>query len=371
MAKTHKSLRSASPEGAKRLFHITRQGWYFLALTLGVGLAALRTGNNLLFLVLGMMLGMVLLSGLLAELSLRKLSLKRFSPPELRSCKPFLMHVSIKNEKKRMPSFSIEVEDILEGQLMDKRCYFLKIPAGRTQKTSYRHAFPRRGRYRFIGFKVSTKFPFGLLRKSLIFENRGEVLVYPAPRKTALPATAAAELRGARFRRRLQRMGEPYGLREYRPGDDMRLVHHKASAHLNRLVIREHEESGARRAVIYIDNGLLLKSNEGYLSAAEALEAAISETTYLATDFLDRAIAVSLISRSGVIPFGTGKNHLAAVLRFLALLEYDDGDAPLQFRHHSFSDVVLLANRNGVSLLDRRGDATAPEKQTRAAEAHR
>jgi uncharacterized protein (DUF58 family) len=347
-------------KSSKRLFRITRQGWYFLVLTVGVGLAALRTGNNLLYLVLGMMLGMILLSGILAELSLRRLELERYPPSRMRSCKPFLMHVAIRNGKKMLPSFSIEVEDILEGQLMDKRCYFLKIPAGRRQRTSYRHAFPRRGSYRFVGFKVSTKFPFGFLRKSVILKEPGEVIVYPSPKKANIPPAAASAAQGARFRRLPQRVGDPYGLREYRPGDDLRLVHQKASAHLNRLVVREHEDSLARRAVIYLDNELRLEGQEAYLSSAEALERAIGQAAFVASRLADQGIETSLVTRTGVVPFGRGRSHLAAIMRLLALLDYSDRSKPLVLRHHAPADVALLVDRDGVRPLEAGGAALRP-----------
>ena len=48
------------------------------------------------------------------------------------------MEVVIKNGKRRAPSYSIEVED-LRGAPIDKRCYFLKIPAKGSQRTAYRH----------------------------------------------------------------------------------------------------------------------------------------------------------------------------------------------------------------------------------------
>ena len=50
------------------------------------------------------------------------------------------MGISLSNRKRRLPSFSVEVEDLVAGKPIDKRCYFLKLPAGRTQETAYRHS---------------------------------------------------------------------------------------------------------------------------------------------------------------------------------------------------------------------------------------
>src|SRR5207247_3457848 len=113
------------------------------------------------------------------EMSLRDLEVVRQPPARLYAQRPFLMGIGLKNKKRRTPSFSIEVEDLVGGRPLDKKCYFLKLPAGRVQHTSYRHTFARRGRYTFSGFRLSTKFPFALFRKSRLVELPTEVIVYP------------------------------------------------------------------------------------------------------------------------------------------------------------------------------------------------
>src|SRR5439155_22755331 len=129
------------------------------------------TGNNLLYLLLGMMLSLILASGILSETSLRGLSAARFPPVRLQAGRPFLMGIALTNGKRRLPSFSVEVEDLVGDTPLDKKCYFLKVPAGRQQKTSYRHAFPHRSRYLLTGLRLSTRFPFALFRKSRRIEG--------------------------------------------------------------------------------------------------------------------------------------------------------------------------------------------------------
>ena len=59
-----------------RKLKVTREGKYYLGITLGVGFAAINTGNNLLYLLLGMLLSLMLVSVVLSELSLRRLTVK-------------------------------------------------------------------------------------------------------------------------------------------------------------------------------------------------------------------------------------------------------------------------------------------------------
>ena len=57
-----------------RKLKFTREGKYYLGITLGVGFAAINTGNNLLYLLLGMLLSLIVVSGVMSDLSLRRKS---------------------------------------------------------------------------------------------------------------------------------------------------------------------------------------------------------------------------------------------------------------------------------------------------------
>jgi len=84
-----------------RRLRSTREGKYFIAITIGVGLAAINTGNNLLFLLLGWMCSVIIASGVLSELSLRGLVVMRVPPPRVFAGRPFLMGISLRNSKRR------------------------------------------------------------------------------------------------------------------------------------------------------------------------------------------------------------------------------------------------------------------------------
>src|SRR5438309_11606713 len=102
-----------------RRLQFTREGKYFVGITVGVGFAAINTGNNLLYLLLGMMLSLIIASGILSEMSLRGLEVTRRPPGRLHAGRPFLMGIALKNTKRRLPSFSVEVEDLVDGKPLD------------------------------------------------------------------------------------------------------------------------------------------------------------------------------------------------------------------------------------------------------------
>src|ERR1700743_3004921 len=60
-----------------RRLRFTREGKFFVGITLGVGFAAINTANNLLYLLLGMLLALIVVSGIMSELSLRDLTAVR------------------------------------------------------------------------------------------------------------------------------------------------------------------------------------------------------------------------------------------------------------------------------------------------------
>ena len=223
-----------------RWVRLTRDGWWFATVVACIALVALNTGNNLLYLLLAMLLSLVIASLIMAEVSLRGVVPRRQPPPRVHARDPFLMGIVLRNEKRRFPSFSIEVEDLCDDQVVDKRCYFLKIPAGRTQQTSYRHTLSRRGRYVFTAFRISTKFPFALFRTSRYVEHRSEVVVFPALLPLSHWPQALTVAVGELALGKLGRRGNFHALREYRVGDDPRDIHWRSAARRQRLMVREH-----------------------------------------------------------------------------------------------------------------------------------
>jgi uncharacterized protein (DUF58 family) len=317
-----------------RRLSFTREGRLIVILSVGVGFAAINTGNNLLYLLLGWLLSFIIASGLLSEMTLKRLTVERRPPPRVFAGEPFLMEVVIRNDKPKRASYSIEVEDLVGTTPLDKRCYFLKIPAAKSQRTSYRHTFVKRGLYTLTGYRVATKFPFALFRKSRDVDAALEVLVYPARVLVPRPAPRT-EARGEATANRTGRRGEFFGLREHRAGDDRRDVHWRSSARSGRLLVREYEDEHARRVAIAVDNALPDAVREAAADGAitpeveaqvAAVERAISVAASLATVYLESGWTIELCARGTRIPPGAGKSHEARIARALALLPYASPD---------------------------------------------
>src|SRR3989442_3032730 len=88
----------------------TRDGWWCLGAALGLGFAAINTGNNLLYLLVSMLLGLVVVSGILSEQSIRGLRVEPLPPGELFAGRPALLAARILNRKRSRTSYSVTLE---------------------------------------------------------------------------------------------------------------------------------------------------------------------------------------------------------------------------------------------------------------------
>jgi uncharacterized protein (DUF58 family) len=305
-----------------RRFPPTREGWWFLGATLLVGVAAINGGINLLFMIFGMMLSLILASGVLSELCLRNLEVKRRLPSTIHAGTPFLMGIAVKNEKKKIPTFSLEVEDLLEGRAVERRCYYLKLPAGRMQETAYKHTLGRRGRHRFTGFRISTRFPFGFIRKSRDIVAPADVLVYPAlvPVPETVIRAGLAEL-GRNQSPSRSRSGDFHGLREFRTGDDPRDIHWRTSARRGRFLVRECEEETGRTVLLVLDDARPVEEGKDAAELDKAFEAAVSLTASVALALIKKGLLVGLKTAGAYVAPASGPGQIADLLEPLALIQ--------------------------------------------------
>src|SRR5258708_14307157 len=90
----------------RRRLKITKMGWWYIGLTTGIGFAAINTGNNLLFLVLGLLLASIVVSGILSEQTLREVRVERRLPAGAAAGPPAPIRIMAPTGTKRAPPFS-------------------------------------------------------------------------------------------------------------------------------------------------------------------------------------------------------------------------------------------------------------------------
>src|SRR5713101_1964143 len=90
-------------------YKLTREGVVYLAGVFVVALAALNTGNNLLFLVLASLLAGIIGSGVVSRSGLAGSERKVEWPEHGFAEQPLLAIVGLRNEKQGLPSFALRV----------------------------------------------------------------------------------------------------------------------------------------------------------------------------------------------------------------------------------------------------------------------
>lgn len=248
---------------APRGLSITKVGWIFVALTLGVGVAAMNSGNNLLFLLLGGMLSFIVGSGLLSEAMLRYVEIERQLPKHLDANRRQPAYLEVKN-KARWPVFSLVVRDFgrrLEPYEDEETSLFGDVFVGilgaeTTDRIAANYRFSRRGRYRLETVVVETSFPFELFEKTRTFEC--ETTVFAIPRRAnVFEHFFSAEVQGRDVSdSSVGSLGDFYALRDYRHGDSMRHIYWKALAKNQTLAVKQRSSPGGKASRILFVNQL-------------------------------------------------------------------------------------------------------------------
>ena len=150
-------LRALRP---RRTIRPTRDGWWCLGAAVGLGFAAMNTGNNLLYLLASLLLGLIIVSGILSEQSMRRLRLAAVVPDEIYAGRAAVVGARVRNLKRRLSTYSVALE--VDG----RRLYVDRLPAGDERLVTWEARFDARGRGRLPGVRVTTRFPFGLFVKA-------------------------------------------------------------------------------------------------------------------------------------------------------------------------------------------------------------
>lgn len=307
---------------ALRRVRPTAEGWVFFATGAAVALAAVNTGNNLLYLVFAAMLTLILVSGVLSESSLRSLEVQRRIDDRVFSNRPAAGTWVLRSTRGRVPHLAIELGEGAAGHARIAGSGVATVPwlrAGAQESRRGIWTFRGRGIHRLDRVRVSTTWPFGILRKWYEVLAQEEILVFPEPAEEwddvarDLPAGTGAEADASRQ----GATGDLRGLRDHRPGEDLRLVHWRSTARLRRRVAVEREAEAAGRMEVRVD-----RPGQGdAASRGEEFERRLSKATAAVLAATGRGAEIVLVLPEGPLPPVRGEAGLDLLLRRLALAE--------------------------------------------------
>lgn len=254
-------------------FRITREGKWFLLLWFGVGVAAFNSGNNLLYLILAFMGCLFLFQIVFEEFNLKHLELRRTAPDRAVANEPFWVTLHITNRNSRLPVFSIQIRDLIDGRPFKRSGHFLRASAGETRHIEYRCELPGRGLSHFEGILLSTAFPFGLTERRRLIPVPHDVIVWPEKIPVHLPRQYSRLSNGAFVSPRRGVSDDFWQLRDYQTGDDARKISWKASARQDRLIMQDNAAQSDQRVhlVLELDPTVPADMNEQLIRVAASL----------------------------------------------------------------------------------------------------
>ncbi len=346
--------------------HFAGAGVPFFAVLAILTLAAVTSGNNLLYLMVSGLLAALAVSGLASALNLSGMELRFRLPPGLQARVAAPVQFTLSNVKGFWPAYSVTVsggsEAAAGGTVAMRPVYFAYLPRRRSVSAASAMTFPRRGRYAPAAFMLETRFPFGLMRKRRRFQSEQrepDLLVYPAPLPPA--GSAAAGLRTGLWALP-QRRGEGqdlYRIREHQPGDGARQVHWKASARAGALRVREfNQEAGWRvRLRLALPPGLETERAEAAISLCagwlqrllEVEEPARADHGEIWLEFAGEnpGPVADGLAQGLRLPLKPAAQHRHAILEYLALV--DPAQAPLGGRYDP-ENFEILVDGSDISL---------------------
>lgn len=277
--------------GYKMEYKVTREGWFYILGIFLVAIAALNTGNNLLFLILASLIAIILMSGILSSITLSGVEMRLELPEHIFAGQPVRATVEVYNEKVTLPSFSLRVEAIPEkisktAALLETPVYFPYVPKHERAHQSVPMTFPRRGVYSQEAFRIVTRFPFGFLQKARRIDLKSEAIVYPSVEATTDFLEILPGMQGALESFAKGGGQDLYALRDYLPRDSSRHVHWKISARLGSLMVREFSREDDCRVVLVLDPHM--SANLAPNEADSRFERAVSMCAALAWHFYER-----------------------------------------------------------------------------------
>ncbi len=205
------------------------------------------------FIHLGL-LGMLVLGGsfLWARYNLRHLTYARAAPESAFAGQNFPLSLTLTNGRKRQDAFAVEFQDSVAGST-EKGLHVDWLQAGDTATREMQTRLPRRGMIHRGWLSLESMFPLGLWKSRIEEESKLEMMIYPRPMPPkmfedpdVLTLLETDEMESAL----MDWDGDFHGLREFQPGDRMKLIQWPTTARSRHLVVRQFDRRQPSRVTI-------------------------------------------------------------------------------------------------------------------------
>ncbi|MFB7885751.1 DUF58 domain-containing protein [Microbacterium sp. NPDC056057] len=215
----------------------------------------------------------------------------------------------------------------------------------------------RRGVHSLGPLTVRSSDPFGLARRTVVFSQRTPVTVAPAIVELP-PLVDYAGATGGMLHTTTDQLGQGADnlvARPYAPGDSMRRIHWRATAHRDELMVRQEEQESTPEATVVIDRAALRWSPEALRApgADPGFEAGISACVSAVARLVHDGYAVEVLDTEGTvlvdrIDGGDMTEVDAMLVHFATITAHRDDALPRLsrlFAGASTGPIVLIVGR--------------------------
>jgi uncharacterized protein (DUF58 family) len=363
-------------------YDVTRAGLIYILISVVIGIAAINTGNNLLYVVVAALLSAILVSGVASAFVLRSLELDVHLPEHVFAARPLLARLLLRNTSSWLPSFSVRVvpakrkvrikdrwqwepytlglprnrapqnqwlrlpdrrlrrvREQAEKPILQESVYFPFLAPGQELRADLEIKFPARGRYCEKNFGLATRFPFSFLMKTRRINLAREVIVLPIVESADQFLEVLPMVTGEFEAFVSGRGNDLYLIRDYMPDDSARHVDWKATARTGALKVREFSREDERKLRIVFDNPA-----PGVLPP-EVYERGVRLAASLGWHFHHEDVEVSFVA-PGLEP----TEDVFTFLRYLALVEPQEA-TPVFSRLRASDDYNLIVTARAKSEM--------------------
>jgi len=337
-------------------YEFTKEFAIYLIAVLVIVVAALNTGNNLLFIVVSAMLAAIAVSGIASAGMLRALELEAALPTHVFAGSTVLGRLILANRRWWAPALSVTVaplksragkkyykwqrtvwgwprknaperqwlrlsdwewksfvEPAAPPSIFQGAVYFPMISRKSTASADVELSFRHRGLYAQKGLGIATRFPFAFFKKTRPVAFSQEIVVYPSVEPTEDFFQVLPMITGE-FEMFVRGRGNNlYLIREHTPQDSVRHLDWKATAKTGALKVREFTREDERKLRIVFDN-----ATPGAIPEKD-YEAAVSLTASLAWYFAQSDAQLSFAGQGY-----NGSNDVYEFLRYLGMIQPGD-----------------------------------------------
>ena len=335
----------------RALAALTFRGKALIAVGLGLGVGAALSGQRDVLRIAVLLLALPLISAWLASRTHFRLGAERtISPTHVPVGSTAQATLTVTNLARGRTSTLLLREDVDArlGPPVDR--VLERVEGGGARTTTFALEASQRGRFEVGPLSVTAVDPFGLVRLTRSFQSTQSVLVVPRVHELEGSVDADRRGRGDRASSALSAGGDDDVIpREYRPGDDLRRIHWRASAHGDELLVRREEQPWTRHATVTVD-----LVDDGVGGAQSPLEIGLSMAASVSAHLLSRGWSVRLETLDGrcLVPQAEGAAGQARVLEALATVRsvVREGAHPLR-TGSDLSVLVLPGTESALRLV--------------------